>query len=185
MTTHYESLRNRFLVASPYLQASGFQGSVIFLCEHNEEGALGLVVNRALDLTVGDVLAQLDMDGEELSTPVCLGGPVQPERGFVLHRPVGQWQQSLAVTDQLAMTTSRDVLAAIGSGEGPQDFLMALGYSGWGEGQLEEELAGNSWLVCPADDDLLFRTPVESRYAAALRAMGVDLNQLSGSVGHA
>lgn len=188
---HYESLRNHFLVASPWLQAPGFQGTVIFLCEHNEDGALGLVINRPLKLTVGEVLAQLELDGQsdtvrdDLEAPVCSGGPVQTERGFILHRPPGLWQQSLAVSDGVTMTTSRDVLAGIGSGDGPDEFLMALGYSGWGEGQLEDELAGNSWLVCPADDNLIFSTPIESRYAAALRTIGVDLNQLSGSVGHA
>ncbi|MEQ5835808.1 YqgE/AlgH family protein [Marinobacter sp. NFXS9] len=185
MTIADDSLRNRLLVASPYLEDPGFHGTVIFMCEHNSDGAMGLVINRPLDISVGEVLEQLDLDGEEVNQPVYAGGPVQPERGFVLHRPFGEWQSSMAITDQLTMTTSRDILEAIGCGEGPSEFLMALGYSGWSPGQLEEELNTSSWLVCPAHHDLLFRVESEQRYAEVIRAMGIDLNQLTDTVGHA
>ncbi|TBW54857.1 YqgE/AlgH family protein [Marinobacter halodurans] len=185
MTTADDSLRNRLLVASPYLEDPGFHGTVIFMCEHNDEGAMGLVINRPLDISVGEVLEQLDMDGVEITQPVYAGGPVQPERGFILHRPFGEWQSSMAITDQLTMTTSRDILEAIGIGEGPSEFLMALGYSGWSSGQLEEELNTSSWLVCPAHHDLLFRVESDQRYAEVLRTMGIDLNQLTDTVGHA
>lgn len=185
MTIPEDSLRNRLLVASPYLQDPGFHGTVIYMCEHSTDGAMGLVINRPLEISVGEVLEQLDMDGVDVTEPVYSGGPVQPERGFVLHRPFGEWQSSMAVTDQLTMTTSRDILQAIGCGEGPSEFLMALGYSGWSEGQLEEELNGSSWLVCPANHDVLFRIDSEQRYAEVLRMMGIDLNQLTDTVGHA
>lgn len=179
------SLRHHFLVASPYLEDPRFHGAVIYLCEHSEEGALGLNINHPLDIQLGEILEQLDMEGEELDLPVYSGGPVQPERGFVLHPPGTSWQNTAQVAGQVMLTTSRDVLESIGKGEGPAEFLIALGYAGWGEGQLESELASNSWLTCPANTEILFRTPWEERYKAALASIGVDLNQLSESVGHA
>ncbi|PAV25322.1 hypothetical protein CF392_11670 [Tamilnaduibacter salinus] len=185
MTQTDDSLRDHFLVASPYLEDAGFHGAVVYLCEHSAEGAMGIVVNQPLEITVGEVLDQLDIRRERPDQPVYAGGPVQTERGFVLHRTGGDWHGTMPVSDRISLTVSRDVLEAIGRGDGPRQYLMALGYSGWGEGQLEEELASNSWLVTPADDDLLFRTPDESRYAGVLRAMGIDLNQLTNTVGHA
>lgn len=179
------SLRDHFLIASPYLQDPRFHGCVVYLCEHSEEGALGLMVNRPLDIQLGEILEQLDMDGEELDWPVYSGGPVQPERGFVLHSPASTWQTTASVSERVMLTTSKDILAAIGAGEGPDDYLVALGYAGWGEGQLEEELASNSWLTCPADPTILFHTSWEERYAAVLARIGIDLNQLSESIGHA
>ncbi|MCG8519294.1 MAG: YqgE/AlgH family protein [Pseudomonadales bacterium] len=180
------SLRDHFLIASPYLEDPRFHGTVIYLCEHSDEGALGLVINRPLEIQLGEILEQLDMEGGELEQPVLMGGPVQNERGFVLHRPgTTDWQGSMLVSDQVCLTTSRDILAAIGEGEGPGEFLVALGYSGWAEGQLEEELAGNSWLTCPADANMMFQTPWQDLYKAALAGMGIDLNQLSESTGHA
>lgn len=179
------SLRNQFLVASPFLEDPRFHGAVIYLCEHSDEGALGLTVNQPLDIQLGEVLEQLDMDGEELDLPVYAGGPVQPERGFVLHSPDARWQSTADVTDQVWLTTSRDVLADIGAGIGPEDYLVCLGYAGWSEGQLEEELSSSAWLTCPATTDILFHTPASERYKAVLTAIGVDINQLSDSVGHA
>ncbi|MDX5327810.1 MULTISPECIES: YqgE/AlgH family protein [Marinobacter] len=179
------NLRHHFLVASPWLADPRFHGGVIYLCEHSEEGALGLMINQPLDIHLGEILEQLDMHGGELDLPVFTGGPVQPERGFVLHSPGRQWQSTALVTDDVLLTTSRDILESIGRDEGPDEFLVALGYSGWGEGQLEEELGSNAWLTCPASTDILFRTPVSQRYEAVLRLIGVDLNQLSDSVGHA
>ncbi len=179
------SLRNHFLVASPWLADPRFHGGVVYLCEHSEDGALGLMVNQPLDIHLGEILEQLDMHGGELDLPVFSGGPVQPERGFVLHSPDSHWQNTAEVTDQIRLTTSRDVLAAIGRGEGPLEFLVALGYSGWSEGQLEAELGSNAWLTCPATTDILFRTPASERYQAVLKQMGIDLNQLTDSIGHA
>ncbi|MBL1274327.1 MAG: YqgE/AlgH family protein [Oceanospirillales bacterium] len=179
------SLRHHFLVASPYLADPRFHGAVIYLCEHSEDGALGLMVNQPLDIHLGEILEQLDLQGGELDLPVFSGGPVETERGFVLHSPGASWQNTARVTDDVMLTTSRDILAGIGRNDGPQEFLMALGYSGWGEGQLEEELGGNAWLTCPANTDILFRTPWSDRYNAALKLIGIDLNQLSETVGHA
>jgi len=179
------SLRNHFLVASPFLQDPRFHGAVVYLCEHSEEGALGLMVNQPLEIHLGEILEQLDMEGGELSVPVFNGGPVEQERGFVLHTPERSWQNTAEVTPDVLLTTSRDVLADIGCGAGPELFLVCLGYSGWSEGQLEEELASNAWLHCPASPDLLFRTPATEQYRAVLKAIGVDINQLSDSIGHA
>ena len=188
MTTGTEtkaSLRHHFLVASPWLADPNFHGGVIYLCEHSSEGALGLMINQPLGIHLGEILEQLDMHGGELDLPVFTGGPVQPERGFVLHSPAQHWQNTATVTEAVLLTTSRDILEGIGRNEGPEEFLVALGYSGWGEGQLEEELGSNAWLTCPASTDILFRTPVEKRYEAVLKLIGIDLNQLSDSVGHA
>lgn len=179
------SLRHHFLVASPYLADPRFHGGVIYICEHSDDGALGLMINQPLDIHLGEILEQLDLPGGELDLPVFSGGPVQPERGFVLHPPGTSWQNTAKVTEDVLLTTSRDVLAGIGRGEGPDDYLLALGYSGWGEGQLEEELGSNAWLTCPATTDILFRTPWEERYKAVLALIGIDLNQLSESIGHA
>lgn len=188
MTTGNEtagSLRHHFLVASPWLADPRFHGGVIYLCEHSTDGALGLIINQPLDIHLGEILEQLDMHGGELDVPVFTGGPVQPERGFVLHSPGRHWQTTAQVADDVSLSTSRDILESIGHDDGPEAFLVALGYAGWGEGQLEEELGSNAWLTCPASTDILFRTPVDQRYEAALRLIGIDLNQLSDSVGHA
>ncbi len=188
MTTENQSsdnLRHHFLVASPWLEDPRFHGGVIYLCEHSADGTLGLMINQPLDIHLGEILEQLDMQGGELDLPVYTGGPVQPERGFVLHSPGRQWQSTARVADDVALSTSRDILESIGRDDGPGEFLVALGYSGWGEGQLEQELGSNAWLTCPASTEILFRTPVEKRYEAVLRLIGIDLNQLSDSVGHA
>lgn len=180
-----QSLRGQFLIATPYLGDPQFQGGLIYLCEHSEEGALGLMVNRPLDVTLGDILNQLDIDSDEITAPVYSGGPVQMERGFVLHHPSASWQNTATVEDGVQLTTSRDILTAIAAAEGPGHYLVMLGYAGWGEGQLESELASNAWLTCPATPDLLFDTPWAQRYRAALKRIGVDLTQLSETVGHA
>ena len=185
MSTQPEFLTNQFLIATPYLADPRFEGSLTYICEHSDEGAMGLTINHPLDLDLGDLLSQLSMEGEPPHAPVYQGGPVQPERGFVLHRPVGHWQSSLALTDTLALSTSRDILSAIAVGEGPADFLMLLGYAGWSPGQLEEELAGDAWLTCPADETILFEREPAQRLNAALEKLGVSPGHLSGGVGHA
>lgn len=182
-TSHY--LQGQFLVATPYLSDPQFHGGVIYLCDHNESGALGVMINRPLDISLGEILEQLDMDGAELEEPVFDGGPVQPERGFVLHPPGRAWVNTAAVVEGVMLTTSRDILQAIGEEVGPERFRVALGYAGWSEGQLENELASNAWLTCPATPDLLFETDWSQLYAAVLQRLGIKLDQLSESVGHA
>lgn len=179
------SLRNHFLVASPFLQDPRFHGAVVYICEHSDEGALGLMINQPLDIHLGEILEQLDMEGGELDLPVFSGGPVEQERGFVLHTPDRNWQNTAVVTQDVWLTTSRDVLSDIGYGLGPEQYLVCLGYAGWSEGQLEEELASSAWLNCPAAPDLLFRTAAPDLYHAVLKTIGVDINQLSDSIGHA
>lgn len=181
-------LTNHFLIAMPQLADPNFFHTVTYICEHNQEGALGIVINRPLDLKLGEILDHMDIEtGSETVTErvVYMGGPVQQERGFVLHRPATQWDSTLLITEAIGLTTSRDVLTAMARGEGPVESLVALGYAGWGAGQLEEELAANAWLSGPADERILFHTPVEKRWEEAAALLGVDLNLLSGEAGHA
>lgn len=181
-------LTHHFLIAMPALADPNFSQTVTYISEHNANGALGLVINRPLALTFGQLLQHLKMttDQPEIAAlPIHHGGPVQPEQGFVLHRPLGQWGTTLRISDEVGVTTSRDILQAIAQGEGPEQWLIALGYAGWGPGQLEQELAGNTWLSVPADSDILFRIPCEQRWRAAAALLGVDLILLSTDAGHA
>ena len=169
-----------------------FAGSVIYLCEHNENGALGLVINKPISLTVGNLFEKVDLtlkEGELAGSPVFYGGPVQTERGFVLHEPLdeegGHYNATLAVPGGLEMTTSRDVLEALSNGAGPRKILVTLGYSGWAAGQLEEELGRNGWLNVDAAPEIIFDTPVELRYERALGLLGIDPRMLSMDAGHA
>ena len=182
-------LTNQFLIAMPAMADPNFVGSVIYVCEHSsEKGALGLVINRPTDLTLDRLFDKIDLKLEIepwRNTPVFFGGPVQSERGFVLHEPAGTYTSSLAVAEDIALTTSKDVLEAVAGGSGPQRMLVTLGYSGWAQGQLENEIAQNAWLTVPADLRVIFDVPAEERFAAALRLLGIDSLQLSGQVGHA
>lgn len=181
-----ENLANHFLIAMPSLADPNFSRTVTYICEHGEDGAMGLVVNRPLELSLDELLRQVELGGgADPARPVYQGGPVQTERGFVLHRPPGEWEASLRLSAELGLTMSRDILEAIGKGRGPTDYLVALGYAGWGAGQLEEELARNAWLSGPADPAVLFDTPVERRWEAAAARLGVDLTLLSTDIGHA
>lgn len=182
------SLRNHFLIAMPSLADPHFAGTVTYLCEHNEEGAMGIVINRPTDLNLGDLLHPLAISpapGLNTLQAVFEGGPVQREHGFLLHTPIAHWNATLPITAQLALTTSKDILEAIARGAGPQHYLLALGYAGWGAGQLEEEMADNAWLSGPASLQVLFETPAERRWAAAAALLGVDVRQLSAEAGHA
>jgi putative transcriptional regulator len=183
------SLTNHFLIAMPRLADANFARSVTLICEHTGEGAMGLVINRATDLTLGDVFAQLEIDvagNSEVSVrPVFLGGPVQNNRGFVLHEPLGHWESTIAITDSIGVSTSRDILEAIARQQGPAQTLVAIGYAGWSPGQLEREIVENSWLHCPADRAILFEVPPADRWQAAATLAGVDLARLSGEAGHA
>ena len=182
-------LGNHFLIAMPSLTNPYFFQTVTYICEHDSSGALGIVINRPLQLTVGELLEHLEIpsngDSNLASTPVYFGGPVQQEQGFVVHTPIGDWDATLKITDTLGITTSRDILEAIGDGRGPSRSLIALGYAGWGQGQLEQEMAENTWLSGPADNDILFDSPDKTRWAAAAELLGVDLNLLSSDTGHA
>ena len=188
MSTQSDYLANHFLIAMPGLSDPNFYHTTTYICEHNQDGALGIVINRPMDLRLQDILDHLEIQAvtpEISNMPVFLGGPVQRDRGFVLHQPVGDWEATLKVTENTGLTSSRDILAAIARGEGPDRTLLTLGYAGWGAGQLEQEIADNAWLSGPADTDLIFTTPSEGRWEAAAALIGVDLNLLSGDTGHA
>jgi putative transcriptional regulator len=183
------ALANHFLVAMPSMADPNFGRTVILLAEHSERGALGLVINRPMtDLDLGALFDRIDLRLEIAplaSSPVFVGGPVQTDRGFVLHRPAGQWSSTVPIGDQLGLTSSKDVLEAVAAGQGPQEILVTLGYAGWGPGQLEKELAQNAWLTVPASPDLIFSTPVAQRFDQAIKLLGFDPAFLSASVGHA
>ncbi len=181
-------LKNHFLIAMPSMADPNFSKTVTYLCEHNHEGALGVIINRPLEITLSEVFEQSDIQGYDPEVgrrPVYFGGPVQTERGFVLHEPLGGWHATLPVTETIGLTTSRDILEAIARGEGPERFLMALGYAGWGSGQLEGEFAQNAWLSAPADPKVIFELPPESRWEAAARLIGIDIRRIAGEPGHA
>jgi len=181
-------LTNHFLLAMPALEDPNFHRTLTYVCDHSEHGAMGLVVNRPLAITVGEVLQHLEMEPEAAGIaqqPVFYGGPVETERGFIIHSPPGGWESTLHLSDTLAVTTSRDILEATARGEGPERALVALGYSGWGAGQIEAEIAQNAWLNCPASSEILFDVPAEERLATAAARMGIDLDLLSSDAGHA
>ena len=181
-------LTGHFLIAMPQLADPNFFHTVTFICEHNEEGALGLVVNRPSEMRLGEILEHMGIEGAEAAArevPVYVGGPVQRERGFVLHEPAGAWASTLRVGERVGITTSRDILEAIARGAGPERYLVALGYAGWGPGQLEQEMADNAWLSGPADMRIVFEVPDEAKWEAAARHLGIDLGRLSGEAGHA
>lgn len=182
------NLTNHFLIAMPALADPNFHHTVTYVCAHNDEGAMGIVINRPLDLALSDVLAQMDMPSTHATVKgmaVYQGGPVQTDRGFVLHTPSQSWDSSIPISPAISVTTSRDILQALAEGEGPQHTLVALGYAGWAAGQLEHEIAENAWLSGPADSDIIFSTPCERRWEAAARLLGVDIQMLSNDVGHA
>ena len=183
-----DSLRDHFLLAMPGLTEGIFSHSIAYICEHGESGAMGIIINQTLDLTVQEIFEHLqitsasDFSGE----PVLAGGPVHMDHGFVLHRGCDRkWEASLKVTPEVSLTTSRDILRAIAIGEGPDDHLIALGYAGWSAGQLEQELTDNAWLTLPGDSDIIFLTPAHQRLSAAAAQLGVDMNLISGQAGHA
>lgn len=221
--TEFDSLQDRFLIAMPGHSEGYFDHSVTYICEHNEHGALGLVINRPMEATVQDMLAELDLAssdakadrdtdhdsdnatdnkpatdqaplGSDVRTKSLLtGGPVQPERGFVLHSSAEDidpeqskiWQSSLPVSSKVSLTGSLDVLSAIANGKGPSQYLVAMGYAGWEAGQLEQELADSVWLIGRGNNKILFDLPYEERWMAAARSLGIDPSMLSADIGHA
>ena len=181
-------LSHHFLIAMPAMTDPFFAKSLTYVCEHNEQGAMGIVVNRPISLTLSELFAQINMPlkpAELEDVLVHFGGPVQTDRGFVLHDTLGQWQSTLQVNEHIGLTTSKDILQAVGEGQGPQHMLVTLGYAGWSEGQLEQELAANAWLSVPATERILFDLPAEERLAAAMALLGVDFASLSDEAGHA
>ena len=182
------NLTHHFLIAMPGMVDPNFAKSLTYICEHNEQGALGVVVNRPMDMTLRALLEQIEIEpgaGPIGDTPVYFGGPVQTDRGFVLHRPVGDWQSTLSVHGDVGLTTSKDILQAVADGNGPGHLLVSLGYAGWAPGQLEEELKQNAWLTVAATPDVIFSTPPQERLAAAMQLLGVNLATLSDVAGHA
>lgn len=182
------SFANHFLIAMPGMHDPNFARGVTLLFQHNDDGAMGIMINRRSDFTLGEIFAQMHIANESTdlaAQPVLLGGPVQPERGFVVHDDTREWGSSLRVHERLAVTTSRDILDAMARGKGPARALMALGYAGWGAGQLEAELAENAWLTVPADEAILFDTPIESRWQAAAGRIGVNMDRLTDYSGRA
>jgi putative transcriptional regulator len=181
------NLTHHFLIAMPAMVDPHFANSLTYVCEHNPDGALGIVVNKPIDMTLSALFEQIEIpldDATLREAAVHFGGPVQIDRGFVLHRPLGNWQSTLAINDTLGLTTSKDVLEAAGRGEGPKDMFVSLGYAGWSAGQLEMELAQNAWLTVEADPDVVFELPAEGRLPAAVRLLGIDISRLSDTAGH-
>jgi putative transcriptional regulator len=179
---------NHLLIAMPALADPNFSQAVTLICEHTEKGALGIVLNKPLPMRLADVLTQMQLEpvNDDIgSKPVLRGGPVHTDRGFVLHRPGGEWDHTHKVSDSIQVTTSRDILAAMARGEGPGDAFIALGYAGWDAGQLEREMKDNAWLSMPVDASVVFDLPFEERWLAAWRLLGIDVDNLSRVPGHA
>lgn len=186
----YTSLQDHFLIAMPSMGDPNFSKSVIYICEHSPDGAMGIMVNTPLSLELGDVFANMNIavtNNKIVHTSVLAGGPLQQERGFVIHctNKAQHWESSLALSKSLGITTSKDILEAIANSRGPSQIIIALGYSGWESGQLEKEIAQNSWLCGPADPQILFDISAENRWRAAGALLGVDMDCLSFDVGHA
>ena len=182
------NLTHHFLIAMPNMADPYFSRTLTYICEHNDQGALGLVVNRPIDMTLHSLFERLSLklpDRELGGAPIFFGGPVQTDRGFVLHAPAGNWQSTLKVGEAIGLTTSKDILEALGRGDGPQRILVTLGYAGWSPGQLEHEISQNAWLTVEARDAIIFETPVEERLPAAMELLGLDYARLQDEAGHA
>ncbi|NQY88208.1 MAG: YqgE/AlgH family protein [Colwellia sp.] len=206
-----DSLENQFLIAMPSLAGDYFNKTVTYICEHNDEGAMGLIINMPVNITLHNLLKQIaENDPQQVSDNkttvepktkplaeqsifcsasleqlVLSGGPISQDRGFVLHRTQSGWNSSIALNDDIMITTSKDILLALGTEKEPEQFMVTLGYAGWGPGQLETELQANSWLTIDADSDILFNTPIEQRWQKATEKLGIDIAHLSSDIGHA
>ena len=190
--TNELNLANHFLIAMPSMTDPVFGGTVIYLCEHNARGALGLIINKPTDMSMQTLFERVDLSLEINPQypglpehPVMFGGPVQLERGFVLHSPLGPFSSMMKVTDEIALTTSKDILEEVASGAGPQHLLVTLGCAGWSAGQLEDEIIRNGWLTVGAEPSIIFDLPVEQRFLAAIRLLGIDPLMLAAEAGHA
>ena len=191
MTAPALNLANHFLIAMPSMHDPIFGGTVVYVCEHNENGVLGVVINKPTDMTMEVLFDRIDLEVSSAaerhleSEPIMFGGPVQDDRGFVLHTPGAHYSSSLTVTNDVAFTTSIDVLEAVARGQGPERMMVSIGYAGWSPGQLEDELARNGWLTVAADPRIVFDVPIEERYMAAMKLLGFDPLMLNSEAGHA
>ena len=182
------NLTDHFLIAMPAMSDPYFARSLVYIAEHNDQGALGIIVNRPTDMSLATLFEKIEVPLTAYGfadLPVFFGGPVQTDRGFVLHRPLGEWQSTLAISRHIGLTSSRDILQAVASEGHPKDLMVTLGYSGWSAGQLEQELAQNAWLTVAADPAILFDMPYEDRLASAMETLGINFTHLAGEVGHA
>ncbi len=183
------NLKNQFLIAMPTMGDPNFEHTVTLICQQNDTvGAFGVTINRPISLTLGELFSQLNIEIKDetiMAIPAVVGGPVQPEQGFVLHDTKKSWESTMPITDNLAITSSRDILVDIAQGEGPEHFLLALGCAGWSPGQLEHELQENTWLTCPAENRIIFDLPYHQRWKGAADILGIDINLLSDVAGHA
>ena len=187
------SLTNHFIIAMPSLNDPNFEQSVSYICEHNNEGAMGVVINKPTNLTFAELCEQLEIeitDNDTANYPIYDGGPVEVDRGFILHTPIGDWESTLEVTKDIGLTMSQDIIEAIANGYSsdnnpPKHFIIVLGYAGWSEDQIEDEIAANTWLNVPATDKILFNTPTENRWTAAAASLGINLQTISSDIGHA
>lgn len=182
------SLHNQLLIAMPGMADPNFNSTVTLICEHNDEGALGIIINRPSNLNLGGLFEQLALkntDRNVANTPVLNGGPVAPERGFVLHRPLGEFENAVIVSSDIHLTLSRDILDSMAAGTGPNQSLVALGYAGWEPGQLEFEMLHNTWLNVPASPEIIFDVPFADRWNSAAEVMGIDISKISPHAGHA
>ncbi len=190
-----DNLTKQFLIAMPSMEDLNFSRTVTIICEHNQNGAMGIVINQPTTLSIDELLSNLDfiklnssyssIKSMNTHSPVYAGGPVQIDRGFILHDSDKQWESTHIIDNDLSLTTSEDILLAIAQGKGPENSLIALGYAGWGAGQLEEELSANAWLTVPYEADIIFKTPIEQRWQSAATKIGVDLHLISNQSGHA
>lgn len=182
----FNSLKDHFLIAMPSLKGSIFDRSVTYICNHDGNGAMGIVLNNPTELNLSEVLEQLEIEGPHgRDKTVLLGGPVHQDHGFILHKEQGDWRSTLSVTDDIHVSTSKDILTSLAQGTGPSKYKIALGYAGWEAGQLEQELLDNTWLTVEANKDIIFNTPEEDVYQAALKLLGIDESFLSSEAGHA
>lgn len=182
------NLTDQFLIAMPSLVDPNFFQTVTYIFSHNEQGAMGIVINRPLNMELSEILSQMNFESSENgigNIPVYDGGPVKSDRGFIIHEPSSQWQSSIQVSDEIEVTTSRDILEAISEGKGPEYKFIALGYAGWGAGQLEQEIMENCWLNTPSRPDIIFDTPADRRWEIAASLLGVDVQTISTQIGHA
>lgn len=186
------NLTNHFLIAMPGMTDPFFKRAVVYICEHNDEGAMGIIINSPIEITVGEMLDSIDITPvhpkvmkASLNVPVLNGGPIAEDRGLILHQPKDSYQSTIDVSEQLSVTTSKDILNVLGTEAEPKDYVVALGYSGWGAGQLESELAENSWLTVAADPEVIFSTPADNRWQKSIEMLGIDAAQLSTLCGHA
>jgi len=184
---HATSLTNQLLIAMPDLHDPYFYQSVTLICEHNEHGAMGIVINQPTEIQFKELLSQLEIEysPQHAQPSIFLGGPVHEQAGFILHSPEGEWESSIRINEDLCLTSSKDILTAMGVGKGPAKTSLLLGYAGWGAGQLEAEIMSNSWLTAPVTSEILFDIPADKRWSAAAQSIGVDVSKLSSQTGHA